>query len=427
MRPAIRVERLGKRYRIGAARERSDTLYDLLARALRAPVDLLGGRRAPRPRSEEFWALRAVDFEVRPGEVLGVVGRNGAGKSTLLKLLARITPPSEGRVEIVGRVASLLEVGTGFHPELTGRENVFLNGAILGMGRQEIARKFDEIVAFAEVERFLDTPVKRYSSGMYVRLAFAVAAHLEPDVLLVDEVLAVGDAEFQRKCLAKMSDVGRLGRTILFVSHNLTAVRRLCERTLLVDRGRIVVLGPTARAIDTYLASGAGEEASWPQERAPASARARLDSIRVRGGEGSAGGVSTDHPVSVEVDFALLEPGLDTLAVVVHLHDARGVDVLSSVSAGRASLEPLDWFARPHAAGRYRAACTIPGGLLNDLTYAVSAHLVTYEPFRIEASAERAVSFEVRDSGAMRESAIDVEWHGAVRPRLAWRVERLGG
>lgn len=249
----IRVEGLSKRYQLGSLRH--DTLRDRLAHALRAPFARLRGNAPADPA--EFWALRDVSFEVKRGEVLGIIGRNGAGKSTLLKVLSRITEPTTGRVSLRGRVASLLEVGTGFHPELTGRENIYLNGAILGMSRAEIRRKFDEIVAFAEVERFLDTPVKHYSSGMYVRLAFAVAAHLEPEILIVDEVLAVGDADFQAKCLGKMESIARNeARTVLFVSHNISAVARFCPRALLLDQGRIRVDGRTEIAINGYVSGG---------------------------------------------------------------------------------------------------------------------------------------------------------------------------
>jgi lipopolysaccharide transport system ATP-binding protein len=253
----IRVEGLGKSYRL--RHERYEALRDVITDRFRSLGRRLVGRAsAPDAggEEEEFWALRDVGFDVKRGEVLGIIGRNGAGKSTLLKVLSRITEPTEGRVTIRGRVASLLEVGTGFHPELTGRENIYLNGAILGMTRSEIRRKFDEIVAFAETERFLDTPVKRYSSGMYVRLAFAVAAHLEPDILVVDEVLAVGDAEFQRKCLGKMRDVSQGGRTVLFVSHNMAAVQALCGRGVLLDRGRVVFDGRASEAVRQYLESG---------------------------------------------------------------------------------------------------------------------------------------------------------------------------
>ena len=253
---AIRAERLGKRYRIGE-RETYRALRDTLTTAITAPVRRLrsGGRTAARDNT--IWALRDVSLEVAPGEVLGVIGHNGAGKSTLLKILSRITEPTEGRAEVRGRVGSLLEVGTGFHPELTGRENIFLNGAILGMKRAEIARRFEEMVAFAGVERFIDTPVKRYSSGMYLRLAFAVAAHLEPEILLVDEVLAVGDAAFQKKCLGRMSEVAREGRTVLFVSHNLPSIEKLCQRVIVIDGGRLVMQGDPVTCIAAYLGAHA--------------------------------------------------------------------------------------------------------------------------------------------------------------------------
>ncbi|MES2605898.1 MAG: ABC transporter ATP-binding protein [Pseudomonadota bacterium] len=253
----IRAEGLGKKYLIGRRQAHRTVLRDVVTRAFKgvasSAFDILRGRqRMVDDATEEFWALKDVDFEIKRGDVVGIIGRNGAGKSTLLKVLSRITEPSQGRVEIRGRVASLLEVGTGFHPELTGRENIFLNGAILGMSRLEIRQKFDEIVAFAEVEQFLDTPVKRYSSGMYVRLAFAVAAHLEPEILVVDEVLAVGDMEFQKKCLGKMHDVAGKGRTVLFVSHNMGAVRQLCERGILMSRGNLTADADISTVIDAY-------------------------------------------------------------------------------------------------------------------------------------------------------------------------------
>jgi lipopolysaccharide transport system ATP-binding protein len=258
----IRAEGLGKKYVIGhqAERESYVALRDVIARSAkglaRSAADMVRGRpNVVGDEVEEFWALKDVSFEIKRGEVVGVIGRNGAGKSTLLKVLSRITEPTEGRVEIRGRVASLLEVGTGFHPELTGRENIYLNGAVLGMTHAEIRRKFDEIVAFAEVEKFLDTPVKRYSSGMYVRLAFAVAAHLEPEILIVDEVLAVGDAEFQKKCLGKMGEVAGHGRTVLFVSHNLAAIQKLCSHSLLLRSGRLEATGKTADVSALYLSS----------------------------------------------------------------------------------------------------------------------------------------------------------------------------
>ena len=292
----IHAERVGKKYIIGHDREseRHVTLRDVVVRGAqnvwRKTADMARGRAIVEGDAiEEFWALKDVSFEVTRGEVLGIIGRNGAGKSTLLKILSRITEPTEGRVTINGRVASLLEVGTGFHPELTGRENIYLNGAILGMARAEITRKFDEIVAFAEVEKFLDTPVKRYSSGMYVRLAFAVAAHLEPEILIVDEVLAVGDAEFQRKCLGKMSEIGRSGRTIVFVSHNMLAVEGLTRSAIQLDAAQIVAIGDTATVIDNYLRRDADADKSslstWPYRSTNGRATIKSISFQTETGE----------------------------------------------------------------------------------------------------------------------------------------------
>ena len=302
---AIRVESLSKRYRLGE-RQRSRSLRESLTAALSAPF-----RRHTRQAQETIWALKDVSFEVRRGEVVGVIGRNGAGKSTLLKILSRITEPTSGRAEVHGRVGSLLEVGTGFHNELTGRENIYLNGAILGMKRAEIARKFDEIVAFAEVERFLDTPVKHYSSGMYLRLAFAVAAHLEPEILLVDEVLAVGDAQFQKKCLGKMGEVSKQGRTVLFVSHSLGAIDRLCPSTILLDLGTILLHGSSPAVIQEYLGIDSRPETSSFQGRWETGSLDReqllrpvIRRIRIRGEAGTTtAAVRCGEKVTFEIDY----------------------------------------------------------------------------------------------------------------------------
>jgi lipopolysaccharide transport system ATP-binding protein len=281
--PAIRVQGLSKRYWIGAPSRPAGHLRAALTDLAMAPFRRLARLGSAPPASEEFWALRDVSLDVEHGEVLGVVGRNGAGKSTLLKIISRVTEPTAGRVELFGRVGSLLEVGAGFHPELTGRENIYLNGTILGMRKREIDRKFDEIVAFAEVEPFVDTPVKRYSSGMYVRLAFAVAAHLDTEIMLVDEVLAVGDADFQKKCLGKMDDVAQAGRTILFVSHNMAAVQRLCGRGVLLDRGMVAAAGPIGEVVRRYLAGDApAREAARFEPRArTGTGWARITDVRV--------------------------------------------------------------------------------------------------------------------------------------------------
>jgi lipopolysaccharide transport system ATP-binding protein len=278
--PVIRAEGLGKRYRIGE-REAGGLLRDKLGRALRSPLSVFR-----RKRTEEFWALKDVNLEVREGEVLGLIGRNGAGKTTLLKILSRITRPTTGWAEVRGYVGSLLEVGTGFHPELTGRENTFLSGAILGMKKAEIARKFDEIVAFAEIEKFIDTPVKHYSSGMYVRLAFAVAAHLEPEILLVDEVLAVGDLKFQKKCLGKMGDVARAGRTVVLVSHQMNQIRRLCQRTIWVDGGEIRKNGPAQDVVSAYEAAMSGGDRAPAGRERGAGMKARFVRWEIEAGNG---------------------------------------------------------------------------------------------------------------------------------------------
>jgi lipopolysaccharide transport system ATP-binding protein len=328
MQPAIRVEGVGKRYRVpqGEGRASYHTLRDSLAAAVR------GLRRRPTggPAADEFWALDDVSFEVAPGEVVGIIGRNGAGKSTLLKVLSRITRPTRGRVELAGRVGSLLEVGTGFHPELTGRENVYLNGSILGMSRAEVARKFDEIVAFSEVEQFLDTPVKRYSSGMYVRLAFAVAAHLEPEILIVDEVLAVGDAGFQQKCFRKMDEVRRSGRTVLVVSHNLGAVRTLCTTAVNLEGGRLMGQGPVEEQVTWYLSRLADRAALPLADRADREGAGRVRVVRVdaRVGDGPAGQTAVcGEPLALDVECRADRPDEPVDSVALSFWTRDGVKV----------------------------------------------------------------------------------------------------
>jgi len=312
MKPIVKVEHVSKRYQLGAREAAYSTFREALVDLARTPLKRLrnGNRRLER---KSIWAVNDVSFEILPGAVVGIIGRNGAGKSTLLKVLSRITEPTRGRIELYGRIASLLEVGTGFHHELTGRENIYLNGAILGMRRGEIKQKFDEIVSFAEVENFIDTPVKHYSSGMYLRLAFAVAAHLEPEILMVDEVLAVGDARFQRKCLDKMQDVGKQGHTVLFVSHNMPAVTRLCPRTILLDNGRILRDGPSHEVISAYLSSGLGTTAAreWADmSTAPGDDVVRLRAIRVRGEDGKVADAMDIHrPIGIEMEFEVMEDG----------------------------------------------------------------------------------------------------------------------
>ncbi|MFZ5495240.1 MAG: ABC transporter ATP-binding protein [Verrucomicrobiota bacterium] len=346
--PVIRVEGLGKRYFIGH-QMRHDTLRDRLAHGARG---LLRRWRNPGdlPAVEEFWALRDVSFEVNEGDVVGIIGRNGAGKSTLLKILSRITEPTTGRATIRGRVASLLEVGTGFHPELTGRENIFLNGAILGMSRAEITRKFDEIVAFAEVERFLDTPVKHYSSGMYVRLAFAVAAHLEPEILIVDEVLAVGDAAFQKKCLGKMKDVTTQGRTVFFVSHNLGQVRALCNRAILLRSGRLECAGPVQATLARYQSEQSPDTAAQTLT-GPLAGAVRLTGIRLQGTSVGSGQCTRTDPAELVVE-AVFTREIARLRATVALF-ADGIRLCTAHEPGPSA------FTRT-AAGRLTFTCRLP-------------------------------------------------------------------
>jgi len=426
---AIRVDGLSKQYRIGGPQERyktlRDTLTDTFTALFRRLSSVVRGQSSV-ASNETIWALKDVSFEVERGEVVGIIGRNGAGKTTLLKILSRITEPTEGYAEIHGRVGSLLEVGTGFHPELTGRENIYLNGAILGMKKAEIERKFDEIVAFAEIEKFMDTPVKHYSSGMYVRLAFAVAAHLEPEILLVDEVLAVGDAAFQKKCLGKMGDVAKEGRTVLFVSHNMTAINLLCPRTVLLSEGNVVRDGNTPDVVAEYLKtdSESGGECVWRDPyRAPGNDRIRLHAVRIISDGKVTGEVDIDKDVLVEVEFWNFMPGTRNLCANIYLLDNLGNTVLSTANVPSASLLPNEWFYEPHPAGLFRATCTIPGNFLNEGLYYINAYVVTLGPLRVEVRAEQVLSFTVFDTGVMREPGGGSRWDGVVRVRLPWQTE----
>jgi lipopolysaccharide transport system ATP-binding protein len=416
---AIRVEDLGKKYRIGLTPIRYRTLRETLSDSF--SVSARSNRAARREEMGTIWALRDISFEVHKGQVLGIIGRNGAGKSTLLKVLSRITEPTEGLAEIRGRVGSLLEVGTGFHPELSGRENIYLNGAILGMRREEIARKFDEIVAFSEVEKFIDTPVKRFSSGMYLRLAFAVAAHLEPQILVVDEVLAVGDAEFQRKCLGKMNDVAKEGRTVLFVSHNMSAILRLTDETIVLDQGQIVLRAPTPEAVDHYMASGFSQsgERTWNIDEIPIEAapfrpialrvsdnnQRRLDQMR------------STNPISIEVEYALDAP-IKGLRVGVYLQTTRGEFVFTSFDTDNTQ-QFEEYSQRPE--GHYTSTCTLPPDFLNEGQYVLGINASSYRVKRYFQD-ENALAFSVDGAGAPGK-----QWPerrlGPVRPRLEWDIE----
>ncbi len=422
----IKVEGLGKQYRIGSVMDRNPTLRDAMVNAVAAPFRRLRhGGAATGGRSETMWAMRDISFQVEAGDRVGIIGRNGAGKSTLLKVLTRITHPSEGSAELTGSVGSLLEVGTGFHPELTGRENIFLNGAILGMTRADVRARFDEIVEFSEIGKYLDTPVKRYSSGMYVRLAFAVAAHLEPDILVVDEVLAVGDLEFQKKCLGRMSEVAGEGRTVLFVSHNMGAISTLCDRAILLDGGRLVADGPTRDVVGEYITRGLDLSGTmeWADPAdAPGFDTAKLRAVRVSQDGVVTSDVEIDRDVSVEIDYWNLEEGA-SLNASVHLIDRTGVTIFAANSAPSASLRDDGWATRPHPVGLYRTVCTIPGNFLNDGMYRITV-LIVRGGSRTAARADEVVSFTVHDTGAMRKEYTG-PWIGSIRPRLDWDTEQL--
>jgi ABC-2 type transport system ATP-binding protein/lipopolysaccharide transport system ATP-binding protein len=401
-RNAVEARGLGKRYLLGEHYRSGGTLRDALTEGLHR-LRLPAERRAAR---EELWSLRDVDLDVAEGESLGIVGRNGAGKSTLLKLLTRITEPTTGRLRTRGKVGALLEVGTGFHPELTGRENIYLNGAILGMPRREIARHYDEIVAFSGVERFLDTPVKRYSSGMYLRLAFAVAAHLQADIMVVDEVLAVGDAEFQRKCLGKMAEVERGGRTVIFVSHNLDAIARLCPRSIWLERGRVVATGPSDEVIDAYLTSGARRvgRASFPDEPGAPAALVSVAALDAGGAVSSL--LRRDLPFTIRVEFDVRRslPGLDLSVIVSNLRGLRVLDEAWSDTAPEVTGTP----------GRYVARLTVPPVLAVG-EYSIGVWVGSaYEPLIWQ---DEAVAFRLEGSNGNRPER-------AVHLSLAWDVQQ---
>ncbi len=422
---AIRVEHLSKLYRIG---ENGGGIFQY--KSLRETFTKAFARRsssaAKTSSSDTIWALQDVSFEIKRGEAVGVIGRNGAGKSTLLKILSRITEPTEGRAEIHGRVASLLEVGTGFHAELTGRENIYLNAAILGMKKREIEKKFDEIIAFAEIEKFINTPVKHYSSGMYMRLAFAVAAHLDPEILLVDEVLAVGDAVFQKKCLGKMDDIAKEGRTVLFVSHNLIAIRSICSRALLIGYGRIIQDGQAPKVLSQYLNLTSGEKAEeiWNDSDGPGNERIRLKAVRIVSNSQKLPQVDIDQEISVEVEYLNFQESLRNIGVNMYLLDNGGAPVFSTINTPAANLLPEEWFGKPHPRGHYRSSCKIPANFLNEGVYFISVYIVTW-PLNVEATTEQILSFRVIDTGVMREPGGGSYWAGVVRPRLAWQTEFL--
>lgn len=415
---AIRVENLGKMYKIGGTQNRYRTLRETITENLGAMVRHI---RTGTQAKEVIWALRNLDFEIKQGQVVGVIGRNGAGKSTLLKILARVTEPTEGQAEIHGRVGSLLEVGTGFHPELTGRENIFLNGAILGMKKNEIEKKFDEIVDFSEVDKFIDTPVKRYSSGMYLRLAFAVAAHLEPEILVVDEVLAVGDAEFQRKCLGKMSDVARQGRTVLFVSHNMSAILRLTEESMVIEKGKLALRAPSSKAVDYYLSKGFSQEGQriWHRDDVPSSAKPfRPIALRLINSQGKVvDTLRTTEKGEIEFEYELTQPIIG-LRIGIYMQTTHGEMVFTSFDTD--DVDRYDHYATREK-GHYSSRCILPANLFNDGRFVVGVNASSYHIKRYFQD-EQALIFTVDPAGAP-----GMQWAesrlGALRPKLDWKIE----
>ena len=410
MTPIVKVENLSKQYQIGTRPQGYTTFREALTNAARSPLGLL---RRTNGNSESIWALRDVSFTVMPGEVLGIIGQNGAGKSTLLKILSRITEPTTGRAELYGRAGSLLEVGTGFHPELTGRENIYLNGAILGMSKPEIQRKFDQIVAFAELNKFLETPVKRYSSGMYMRLAFSVAAHLDPEILVVDEVLAVGDAAFQKKCLGRMREISTEGRTVLFVSHNMAAIRSLCERGVLLGEGRKVFEGPASECVDRYLAEvtrhGTNEvDLSRVQRASNTDLSLKIEKVRILSADGRPL-VRSGDPLEFELFFRVSQ-ALDDVVIGVNVSSAENVSIMecrNSHSYG--AIERL-------GAGEYSIRCRIDENILSPGLYLLSvgarcaSKFLDYVP--------QAMSFEVYSDQTTSLWLNDVR--GCVRVQSDW-------
>lgn len=418
---AIRVENISKQYRIGMAKYTNYTLRDQLMDSIKS---ILRRDCRFRNRKDMIWALKDVSFEVKEGDVVGIIGRNGAGKSTLLKILSRITEPTIGRAEMYGRVGSLLEVGTGFHHELTGRANIYLSGAILGMKKKEIDTKFDEIVEFSGVGKFIDTPLKHYSSGMHVRLGFAVAAHLETEILLIDEVLAVGDADFQKKCVKKMEDVSIQGRAVIFISHDMAAVNRLCKRAILIDEGRIIKNGLAHEVVNSYLNSGLSASAirEWMDpERAPRNDIVRLRAVRVRTKEGEiVDVVDIRKPFCIEMEYDVLKSDY-ILNPYYSFNNEEGVLAFITEDSDPA------WRRRPRPAGRYISAAWLPGNFLAEGMYYIGAGIESGAPVINCFLEKNVIAFQVVDhlEGDSVRGDWGGKWPGIVRPLLEWETKLI--
>lgn len=432
--PIITINKINKKYRIGVKRESYNTLRESIMEFIKTPLNNFKRLRnlsrfdesTSSDRSEDvLYALSDVSFDVKQGEVMGIIGRNGSGKSTLLKILSRITDPTSGEAVINGRVASLLEVGTGFHPELTGRENIYLNGTILGMRKSEIDSKFDKIVEFSEIEKFLDTPVKRYSSGMYVKLAFSVAAHLEPDVLIIDEVLAVGDMKFQKKCLSKMGEVASDGRTVIFVSHNMSLVRSLCDRCVLLEDGKVVKYGDTNEVIDYYYSGevAGGFEADFTgAKKVPGDETVKLLRAKVVDSEGKVcGDFMTSDVITIEMEYDVLKDGA-YLTPSIGVYNSEGICVFNSLDV---AYDPMA--EKKAKKGSYRSTCTIPADFFNNEVYFIGIQVMSKDTKAFHIYQKNLLVIHVEDK---MENASTRGWysggfHGVIRPVLNWNCKQL--
>jgi lipopolysaccharide transport system ATP-binding protein len=403
MKPIISVENLGKQYRLGTRRASYSSLRETFAEAVRSPLKRL--RRDGHSADEMVWALKDVSFEVRPGEVVGIIGRNGAGKSTLLKILSRITEPTTGKVQLYGRIASLLEVGTGFHPELTGRENIYLNGAILGMRREEITKKFDEIVAFAEIEKFLDTPVKHYSSGMYMRLAFAVAAHLEPEILVIDEVLAVGDTEFQKKCLGKMDEVSKTGRTVLFVSHQMGPVAQLCPKAILLEKGRVIMQDHANSVIEYYINQRKSKANSYESSSDNDKNMFIANAVIVSDENEVEGNFRHDEGINIKVGCKVND-WVRGAEVRMIIRDGRNINVFTA----DVELNTLSTSTK-----KFTTLFQIPANLLRPNTYSVTLALFIPHQYYIELLQD-ILFFTINDSGTKYAQSEGIDYGSIFSP-----------